>query len=76
MVYKYVNTEVEVDLDDFDDDELISELESRGLDFNTQYVSGDVTRELLTSIWMNRRLGKPYDTELDQLIYYGLGKVI
>ena len=74
MVYKYVNTEVEVDLDDFDDDELISELESRGLEF--EYVSGDVTRELLTSIWMNRRLGKPYDAELDQLIYYGLGKVI
>lgn len=76
MAYNYVNTDVEFDLDYFDDDDLISELEYRGLYFNTQYVSGDVTRELLTSIWMNRRLGKPYDTELDQLIYYGLGKVI
>ena len=76
MAYKYVNTEVEFDLDDFDDDELISELESRGLYLNLQYVSGDDIRELLTSIWMNRRLGKPYDTELDQLIYKGLGKVI
>lgn len=76
MVYKYVNTEVEVDLDDFDDDELISELESRGLDLNSWYISGDDMKDILTTIWLKRRLGKPYDTELDQLIYYGLGKVI
>ena len=72
MVYKYVK----VHLDDFDDDELISELESRGLDFNTQYISGDDMRDILTTIWFKRRLGKPYDAELDQLIYCGLGKVI
>lgn len=76
MVYKYVNAEVEVGLDEFDDDELISELESRGLDLNSLYVSGDEMRELLTSIWLKRRLGKPYDFELDQLIYKGLGKVV
>lgn len=76
MVYKYVEAEVEIDLDEFDDDELLSELESRGLDLNSSFVSGDVMRDLLTTVWMKRRLGKPYDAEVDQLIYYGLGKVL
>lgn len=72
----YQEVEVEVDLDDFDDDDLLDEIERRGLDLNTKYVSGDEMRELLTKVWEKRRLGKDYQQELDQMIYYGLGKVI
>lgn len=73
-VYKEV--EIDVDLDEFDDDDLLDELERRGLDLNTQHVSGDQMRELLTKIWHNRRLGLDYQHELDQMIWYGLGRVL
>ena len=71
MVFKYVNVEVEIDLVEFDDDQLIEELEDRGYE-----VAVSPPQDLLTSIWMKRRLGKPYDAEVDELIYKGLGKVI
>jgi len=68
----YTEVEVEVDLGDFDTDDLIEELESRGAGA-TDYGDG---RELLTAIWLKRRQGRDYQTELDQLIYNGLGKII
>ena len=76
----YISTSVDIDvqdvLDELDDDELIEELERRGLDMNTKYVDGDQMREWLTAIWLNRRHGKDYQRELDQLIYFGLGKIV
>ena len=74
-MYKTVYTEVEVDVDlsDFDTDDLLEELESRG---ELPSESGD-SKTILESIWLKRRLGrKDYEAELDQLIYAGLGKVI
>lgn len=73
-MYKTIYTEVEVDVDlsDFDTDDLIEELESRGsgtLDF------GD-GKEVLRTIYEKRRLGQDYQSELDQLIWLGLGKII
>jgi hypothetical protein len=78
MAYKsvYKEIEVDVDLEDFDDDELIDELERRGLDYNTKGVDADAARELLEKIWQNRRENKPFDSELDSLIYDVLGKII
>jgi len=71
-VYKEV--EIDVELDDFDDEDLIEELESRGRGFEAPSASAS---ELLTAIWLKRRLGRTdYESELDQLIYVGLGKVI
>jgi hypothetical protein len=76
----YINVDVDVDIEDVlrdvDDDELIDELERRGKDFNTQFIDGDVAHEKLTKIWMLRRLGKEYDKEVDDLIYYVLGHVV
>lgn len=74
--YKYVTAEVEVDLSDFDTDDLIEELESREVDYNTRGVDADGMRELLEKIWLNRRTGKGYQNELDKLIYGVLGKVV
>jgi len=68
-VYKEV--EIDVELTDFDDDDLLDEIESRGLGIGTAN-----TRELLETIWLKRRQGQVFDTELDQLIYAALGKVV
>ena len=72
MATVYTEVEVDVSLDDFQDDDLIQELEDRG------YVIGgeETSNETLTKIWELRRLGKPYERELDQLIYDILGKTI
>ena len=74
IMYKTIYTEVEVDvnLSDFDTDDLIEELESRdsgALDY------GD-GKEVLEAIYLKRRLGQDYQQELDQLIWLGLGKFI
>ena len=73
-MYKTVYTEVEVDVDlsDFDTEDLIDELESRGVGPG-EFGDG---KELLQVIYENRRLGKDYQTELDQLIWLGLGRVL
>jgi hypothetical protein len=73
-MYKTIYTEVEVDvnLSDFDTDDLIEELESRGSG-TAQY--GDGKDELL-AIYENRRLGKDYQQQLDRLIWLGLGKIV
>ena len=75
-MYKSVYKEVEVDIDlsDFETDDLLEELESRGeLPADSQHSSKD----LLTAIWLKRRVGcTDYQTELDQLIYAGLGQIV
>jgi hypothetical protein len=79
MTYKTIYTEVEVDVDmsDFETNDLIEELESRGLDYNTHGVDADKMKALLTAIWHKRRLGNhDYQQELDQLIYGVLGCVV
>jgi hypothetical protein len=73
-MYKTIYTEVEVDVDlsDFETDDLIEELESRGSGV-MDYGDG---KEVLEAIYLKRRLGKDYQTELDQLIWLGLGKTV
>jgi hypothetical protein len=72
-----VSVDVEVDMSEFDTDDLIEELESRGADYNTTGVDADKMRLLLESIWHKRRLGNnDYQQELDRLIYGVLGKII
>jgi hypothetical protein len=72
----YTEVEVDVDLDSFDDDDLMDEMERRGLDLNSKFIDGDQMRELLTQVWIKRREGRDYQRELDQLIWYGIGKVL
>ena len=72
--------EVYVDDDDYladaDTDDLIAELERRAADYNTEGVDGDEMRQVLQKIYENRRVGKDYQAELDQLIYGVLGKIV
>jgi hypothetical protein len=69
-VYKEV--EVDIDLEDFDTDELVDELERRGCG-TVDHGDG---REVLQTIYEKRRLGRDYQAELDQLIWLGLGRVL
>jgi hypothetical protein len=73
-MYKTIYTEVEVDvnLSDFDTDDLIEELESRGAGTG-EFGDG---KDVLLSIYEKRRLGQDYQTELEQLIWLGLGRII
>lgn len=66
-------TTVDVDLDDFDTDDLIEELEKRG---RAMEVSSKTGTELITAIYEKRRLGQDYQRELDELIYLGIGKFV
>jgi len=72
----YVSVDVEIELDEFDDDELIRELDRRGLDYNTQGVDADEARDMLEQVHQLRRTGQNYEAALDQLIYYVLGKMV
>ncbi len=68
-----VETYVDVDLDDFDTDDLVEELERRGMGMEVSSHSGT---ELITAIYQKRRLGQDYQRELDQLIYLGIGRIV
>lgn len=75
----YTEVEVEVDLDEFDTEDLIEELESRGRMIGRMI--GDQrpmggAGVLLDKIHQKRRTGQDYQTELDELIWCGLGKIV
>jgi len=76
MPYITVNTDVDIDLYDIDTEDLIDELERRGKNPNDIEMINLELKEMVEKIWMNRRTGKGYQAELDQLIYNVLGKVI
>lgn len=65
---------VNVDASDFNDEELIEELEDRGYSIDSG--GSSVTNSVLMDIYLLRRRGLPYDHLVDKLIYEVLGKVI
>ena len=72
----YTEVEVDVELADFSDDDLLDEVERRGLDlelFNARDESGGA---LVTAIYHKRRLGQDYQPELDRLIYAVIGRIV
>ena len=66
----YITTEVDIDISEFDTDDLIEELKSRDSD----YVYGK--DGLIEKIWILRREGRDYQAVLDELIYNTIGKII
>ena len=75
-MYKTVYKEVEVDVDlhDFDTEDLIEELEERGeLPASTGPYDSN---ELVQQIWQLRRNGKDYQRVLDDLIYAVTGRIV
>lgn len=94
MAYVTTEVEVEVDLDEFDDETLIDELESRGLNalghfddidlidelksrgYDSDPEELNTIKELITHIYELRKLNKPYENEVDALIYHTIGKIL
>ena len=70
MAYMYVD----IDLTEVDDSELIDEITARG--FNVIEPKSTTTNEALEKIYHLRRIGMPYQDELDAYIMDTLGKVI
>ena len=69
----YTEVEVEVDLSDFDTEDLLDELEIRG---SMPADVPDDSKDLVEAIWLRRRNGQDYDHLLEQLIYNVTGHVI
>jgi transcription initiation factor IIE alpha subunit len=74
--------DVEVDFDELDTDDLIDELESRGYEVLgadlRRRTNSEVseTRTLLNKIYEARRCGRPFETDLDQLLYDTIGRIL
>lgn len=68
----YTEVEVEVDLQDFSDEDLLDELADRDLIPNSH---GD-GNEMIDKIFQLRRLGKNYEKELDEYLYFKTGRAI
>jgi hypothetical protein len=66
---------VDVDLDQFDDEDLLDEVKHRNLSVS-DYATSEQMNEIINTIWQKRREGKDYQKELDDLIYRGIGKII
>ena len=64
------HVDIDIELEEFDDDEIIEEYELRGLGRRQEYL------DALTEIYQLRRMGKPYENELNKLICDALGVVI
>jgi hypothetical protein len=71
----YTEVEVEVDLTDFETEDLIEELEDRGQSMGNGTGPYE-SKELIEQIWMLRRNGKDYQRQLDNLIYNVTGRIV
>jgi hypothetical protein len=72
--YRTFTVDVETDVSEFDTDDLLDELESRG---SLPQDADSISKKLLETIWLKRRQGNyNYQSELDQLIYHTLGHVV
>lgn len=80
MTYRTIsaNVDVEVDLEEFDTDDLIDELECRGYvvnDADTDGISYE-TRLLIGNIYEAKRNGQDFGPLLNQLIYQTIGRIL
>ena len=67
---------VDVDLDEFNDDDIINYLEKRGYMVINRMVFVHERNELIESIYLKRRSGQDYQTDLDTLIYNTIGRIV
>ncbi len=75
---RYITTEVEFELSDFDTSELLEELESRGWDYteNNIPLGNGNGNSLLEKIYQKRRTGRNFDAELDLFLQLSLGRIV
>jgi|TARA_R110000782_G_scaffold65873_1_gene133901 hypothetical protein len=68
MANRTVYVESEVNISQFDTQDLLDELQDRG--------ELHLDHDIVLAIWAKRRVGNNYETELDELIYSTLGKIV
>lgn len=72
---RYVEVYIDEDWqDDVTDSELIAEYNERGLGIEDSLDSQ--VKHIITSMWLKRRLGIDHQSEIDQLIYCAIGKIV
>jgi hypothetical protein len=62
--------DIDVDIEEFDDHDLLDELESRGLGMSSESI------KIIEKIWQLRRTNQPYDHLMDDLIGSAIGKLV
>jgi len=74
----YVTVNVDVDISEFSDSEILEEVERRDLKLDNDELPmfTEEDKELLAAIYINRRLNLNFDSQLDQLIYNLLGRIL
>lgn len=72
--YITVNADIDVDLGDFETDDLIEELENRG--HRQAEPTTSIEGSLIDKIFHLRRQGKDYQKELDEYLYIVTGRAI
>ena len=76
MPYVIKEVEVDIDLSDFETDDLIEELESRG-ELSSRNGPGPYdSKEIVEQICMRRRNKQDYEQLLDNLIYQVTGHIV
>jgi len=65
----YQEVEVDIELSDFETEDLIEELQKRG-------GSGSTRTDLIDIIFHKRRAGQDFTQELDELIYNTIGRFV
>jgi hypothetical protein len=72
-VYTEVEVDVDIDLEDFTDQELLEELKDRNLN-----VGGNVreAERLLEEIYYKRVMGKDFTAEIDRYLYETIGRIV
>jgi len=71
---RYISVNVDVDLSDFDTEDLVEELDARGHFKEAKPYT--IQRSLLDKIFHLRREGKDYEKELDEYLYIVTGRAI
>lgn len=77
--YKTIQTtvDVEIDIDDFDTEDLIEALEGKGytvIETTKTDKNTDLT-ELVADMYQKRRTGQDYTSNIDELIYQVIGRI-
>lgn len=75
MPYIYQEVEIDVELDMFDDDDLIEECKLRGLSISEGGIEHHNATDLINEIYHAKTLGKDYELMLRDLFYRTLGKI-
>lgn len=73
MPYITKEAEVWVDLDDFDDDDLMDEIRRRGMNTNGPYGS---TEQIIYAMYEHQAMGKDIEPLLRELYYTAIGKIV